>query len=303
MKIVVITGGTGLLGMRLSFFLAKRGYSVRHLSRRENLSALYPAYSWDLEANKINPKALENASAIIHLAGANLADSRWTKARKKVLISSRVSSTELLAEAIQKSSQKPSTFIACSAVGFYGSQQQEILTEERATGTDFMSEICTKWEQSSQLIRQQGIRTPIIRVGVVLSTQGGALEKLKMSYPFRIGSYFGNGQQYYPWIHIDDICQIFWEALQNESMTGIYNASAPNPATNKEIAQAIAQAYGKKALLLPIPAFLTKALMGEMSSCVLNSTRAIPQALQNQGFQFQYPNLVAAIKDLLDRNI
>lgn len=303
MKTIVISGGTGLLGMRLSFLLKQLGYEVRHLSRSENLNAEYPAYTWDLKKRFINPLALQGADVVIHLAGANLADGRWTTARKKELIDSRVESTKLLAEAIEKQSVKPSVFIACSAVGFYGSEGNKILTENSPKGNDFMSDICKKWEESSQLVRQQGIRTPIIRVGVVLSTKGGALSEFKKTYPFRIGAYFGFGQQYYAWIHIDDICKIFIRAIGDVSMTGIYNGTAPTPVTTKELAQAISKAYHQKTLLLPVPTPLMKIAMGEMSDIVLNSTRAIPKALQDLNFQFEHSELVAAIEDLIGKGI
>lgn len=299
MKTIVISGGTGLLGMRLSYLLKQLGYEVRHLSRTENLNAEYPAYHWDFKKQYINPLALQGADAIVHLAGANLADARWSPARKKELLDSRVETTKLLAQAIEKQSVKPKVFVACSAVGFYGSQDNTILTESSPKGNDFMSEICEKWEQSSESIRKQGIRTPIIRVGVVFSTQGGALAEFKKSYPFRIGAYFGWGQQYYPWIHIDDMCKIFIKAIEDASMSGIYNGAAPTPATTKEIAKAIANAYQQKTLLLPVPTPFLRLAMGEMASIVLNSTRAVPKALQDMNFEFEYPVLTPAIKNLL----
>lgn len=302
-KTVVISGGTGLLGMRLSYLLTKLGYEVRHLSRSENLKAIYPAYTWDLTKKIINPLAFQGADAVVHLAGANLAEGRWTAVRKKELIDSRVESTKLLAEAIGNQAVKPSVFVACSAVGFYGSQGTKILTENSPKGNDFMSDICEQWEQSSELVRQQGIRTPIIRVGVVLSSQGGALYEFKRTYPFRLGAYFGFGQQYYSWIHIDDICKIFIRAIEDASMTGIYNGAAPTPITTKELAQAISKAYHQKTLLLPVPTPLLKLGMGEMSDIVLNSTRAIPKALQDLNFQFEHPELVGAIEDLIKKEM
>lgn len=303
MKTIVISGGTGLLGMRLSYLLKELGYEVRHLSRSENLNAVYPAYAWDLKKQYVNPLALQGADAVIHLAGANLADGRWTTARKKELIDSRVESTKLLAAAIEKQAVKPSVFVACSAVGFYGSQGNKILTENSPKGGDFMSDICEKWEQSSQLVRQQGIRTPIIRVGVVLSTKGGALYEFKKTYPFRIGAYFGFGQQYYAWVHIDDICKIFIRAIEDASMTGIYNGAAPTPVTTKELAQALSKAYHQKTLLLPVPTPALRLAMGEMADIVLNSTRAIPKALQDSGFQFEHSELVGAMEDLIKKAI
>ncbi|WMX14093.1 MULTISPECIES: TIGR01777 family oxidoreductase [unclassified Aureispira] len=303
MKTILITGGTGLLGMRISFLLTEQGMHVRHLSRTENLKATYPAYKWDLDAQTIDPKALENVDGIIHLAGAGIADARWTKSRKKEILKSRIDSSRLLTKALSERKDQPEVFVACSAVGYYGNRKEEVLDENASSGTGFMSEVCVKWEQSVEGIRAMGIRTPIIRVGIVLSTQGGALPKLNMTYPFRIGSYFGNGQQYYPWIHLDDICQIFIKALQKETMTGIYNGTAPIPTTNKNLAQALAKAHDQKTLLVPAPPCAIKMLLGEMSAVVLNSTRAIPQALQKMQHDFQFPDLVPALEDLFKRKI
>lgn len=303
MKTVLITGGTGLLGMRISFLLKEQGIKVRHLSRTENLNATYPAYKWDLKAQTIDLKAFEGVDGIIHLAGAGIADGRWTQSRKKAILDSRVDSSTLLTKAIKELSNKPNVFVACSAVGYYGNRKDTILDEGAAPGTGFMSEVCIKWEESVEGIRALGVRTPIIRVGIVLSTKGGALPKLKMTYPLRVGSYFGNGQQYYPWIHLDDICHIFIKALQEEAMTGIYNGSAPIPATNKSLAQAISKARHQKTLLVPVPYCAAKAMLGEMSAVVLNSTRAIPQALQKMQHDFQFPDLVPALEDLLKRKL
>lgn len=303
MKTVVITGGTGLLGMRISFLLKQRGYEVRHLSRTENLNALYPAYKWDLSTQSIDPKALEGVDAIIHLAGAGIADNRWTNNQKKIILDSRIKSSELLSKTLSKMSTKPPVFIACSAIGYYGNQADKILTEEAPIGKGFMSEVCERWEKSVESIRQQGIRTPIIRVGIVLSTKGGALKKLKMSYPFRVGSYFGNGEQYYSWIHLDDISNLFIHALEDNTMDSIYNGTSPNPATNKQLAQAIATAYQQRTALVPVPIFAAKMLMGEMSAIVLNSTRVLPQTLIERHYSFLFPDLIPALKDLLERKL
>jgi uncharacterized protein (TIGR01777 family) len=303
MKTILITGGTGLLGMRISLLLKERGLNVRHLSRTENLNAIYPAYKWDLNAQTIDPKALDGVDGIIHLAGAGIADGRWTKSRKKAILDSRINSSKLLTKVLKDRTDQPKVFVACSAVGYYGDRQDTILDETAAPGKGFMSEVCVKWEESVEGIRTLGIRTPVIRVGIVLSTKGGALAKLNMSYPFRVGSYFGNGQQYYPWIHLDDICQIFIKALLEDNMTGIYNGAAPLPATNKELAKAMSKAHHQKTLLVPAPTFAAKALLGEMSAVVLNSTRAIPQALQKMQHGFEFTDLVLALEDLFKRKL
>jgi hypothetical protein len=303
MKTILITGGTGLLGMRISFLLKEQGLSVRHLSRTENLNAPYPAYKWDLKAQTIDPKALDGVDGIIHLAGAGISDGRWTESKKKAILDSRINSSKLLTKALKDRTDQPKVLVACSAVGYYGDRKETILDETAEPGTGFMSEVCIQWEQSVEGIRALGIRTPVVRVGIVLSTKGGALPKLNMSYPLRVGSYFGNGQQYYPWIHLDDICQIFIKALHENTMTGIYNGTAPVPTTNKQLAQAISKAQHQKTLLVPVPYCAAKTMLGEMSAVVLNSTRAIPQALQKLQHDFQFPNLVPALEDLFKRKL
>ena len=303
MKTILITGGTGLLGSRISDLLSEKGYKVQHLSRRENLNTKYPAYKWDLLAQTLDKRALEGVYGIIHLAGAGIADARWSPKRKQAILDSRVISTKLLATSLAEQTEQPVVFVACSAIGFYGNQGDQELVETTAAGHDFMSEICVRWEQEAESIRVQGIRTPTIRVGVVLSTQGGALQKINMSYGFRVGAYFSNGQQYMSWIHLDDISNIFIRALEDDNMKGVYNGTAPEPTTNKILSKALSKAHDQSTLIMPVPAFALRATLGEMADVVLNSTRAVPQALLEANYLFQFPNLVGALEDLLNRKI
>ncbi len=304
MKTVLITGGTGLIGMHLSNLLQQKGYKVRHLSRKANPKATYPAFAWDLRAQTMDTAALEGIDAIINLAGAGIADKRWTADRKKEIIDSRVLSAQLLAKHLQTDGiVKPSVFIGCSAVGFYGNRANEILTEDSPPGSGFMSTVCQKWEESYIAIRQLGIRVPIIRVGVVLSSKGGALPELSKTSPLRIGSYFGSGDMYVPWIHIDDVCQVFMQAIENKAMDSIYNAVAPKTATSKELSYALEKALGKKMIHLPVPKIALHLMLGEMSAVVLNSTRAIPKGLESINYQFAHPNLDTSIADVIQRKV
>ncbi|MFK7798196.1 MAG: TIGR01777 family oxidoreductase [Aureispira sp.] len=303
MKTILITGGTGLLGARISDLLSDKGYKVQHLSRTENLTAKYPAYQWDLQAQTIDKRALEDVHGIIHLAGAGIADARWSQKRKQEIINSRVRSTQLLANCLVEQKNPPTVFVSCSAVGFYGSKGAATLTEEAPPGQDFMSDVCVQWEQAADAVRAQGIRTPIVRVGVVMSTQGGALEKINLSYGFRVGAYFSNGQQYMSWIHLDDICNIFIRALEDDNMDAIYNGTAPTPTTNKVLAKALSTARDQHTLLVPVPTFALRTAMGEMADVVLNSTRAVPKALIEMQYTFQFPELVGALEDLLQRKL
>jgi uncharacterized protein (TIGR01777 family) len=298
---ILITGGTGLIGQHLSKMLSLKGYKVQHLSRTENLNATFPAYGWDLSAMTMNEKALEGVDTIIHLAGAGIADKKWSAQRKKILEESRTKSSQLLHDSIQKIPNKVATFVACSAIGYYGNRGDEKLVEDSPPGTDFMADICVKWENSTAAIKKLGIRVPTIRVGVVLSTQGGALPEMTKTAPLRTLGHFGN--RYMSWIHLDDICRIFVEAVENPSLTGYYNGTAPTPITSKALINAIEKAYGKTMLKAPAPAIGIRMAFGEMADVVLSSTRVLPANLEKTAFEFKYSTAVDALKDLFERKI
>ncbi len=302
---VLITGGTGLIGARLSFLLQSQGYSVSHLSRKPNKNATFPAFRWDLDAGYLDPAALDEVQAIIHLAGEGIADKRWTAERRQQILDSRTKSSALLAKALaeHKDRHRVRTVVCASAIGFYGDTGSHAVDETAPAGTDFMAEVCRHWEQSSQQIRDLSIRCPLVRIGIVLSTKGGALAKMLPSYKLRIGTYFGNGAQFYAWIHIDDACRALQFCLENPNLQAIYNATAPAPVSNYDLAQSIAQAMQKKCLLLPVPRFALRLALGEMSSVVTTSTRALPTALLAEGFPFQHPDLVPAIRQLLEEKL
>lgn len=302
---VLIGGGTGLIGSRLSELLANKGYQVMHLSRKENLDARFPAYAWDIKNSVIAEKAMKQADYIINLAGAGIADRPWTKARKKVIIDSRVQSTLLLKNAIEQFNPNLKAFISASAIGFYGDRGNEVLTESATTGSkkQFLVESVLEWEKSIEEVAKIGVRTALVRVGLVLSTQGGALPKITLSTKANVGGYFADGSQWYSWIHIDDVCQIFIHLIENDNLEGVFNGTAPNPETNKNFTQKVGEAMNKKLVLIPAPAFGLKLAMGEMSSTVLNSSKVLPEQTQQSGFSFQHPDLVPALRDLLERKV
>ncbi len=303
MKTVLIGGGTGLVGQLLSIMLRDKGYRVWHLSRRANPNAEFPAFAWDLKAQTIDEKAWQESDIIINLAGAGIADRLWTKKRKEVIVSSRTQSNNLIEKYILKYDKKPESYIAASAVGFYGDRGTEWLSEEASPGSDgFLEECCVKWENAIGKVQATGIRTAVLRVGIVFSTRGGALQKMLLPFAARVGNYFGNGKQYYPWIHIEDLCRMIIFSIENK-IEGTYNAVAPEPETLKVITQAIAKAKNISALILPAPAFALKMAMGEMSTMLLNSTRASAQKILGAGFQFKHSNLVEAIRDVLVRKL
>ncbi len=304
MQTVVIAGGTGLLGKHLSHLLTEKGYAVRHLSRKRNLEATFPAFAWNLNAGTIDEDVFQNADYVINLAGANLADSRWTKARKKVIIESRTQSTLLLKSAIEKMDERPKAYISASAIGFYGNSGEQLMKETAAPGNDgFISECVVAWEKAIEKVNETGIRTVALRTGVVLSTKGGALKELLTPFKFLTGSYFGNGQQWYSWIHIEDMSRIFLKAIEDDNIKDIYNAVAPNPERCKDLVYTLKKALKSPALVLPVPAFTLKLIMGEMSSIILDSTKVSSEKIQKAGYEFKFPELLPALKDILERKI
>ena len=302
MATILIAGGTGLVGQRLSILLEKKGHQVIHLSRTKNLDARFPAYHWDLKKRIVEKEAIEKANYIINLTGAGIADGRWTEKRKHLIIDSRVNSTLLLLNTIQ-SYGNPIGYLSASAVGFYGDRGDQLLKEEEPPDQEgFLSECCIAWENAIQKVEHAGIPTSILRIGIVLSTQGGAFEKMRLSYKVRLASYLGDGTQYYSWIHLDDLCRMFIHVLEN-NLTGVYNAVGPDPVTNKTFTEAIAKAMDKKVLIIPTPATILRLTLGEMADTVLYSTKVASEKIEKTGFRFEFPQLIPALKDLLERKV
>jgi hypothetical protein len=299
MPTVLLGGGTGLIGSRLSAILTKHGYEVIHLSRSKRPNSEYPTFQWDVEQGTIDDEAVTRADYVINLAGAGIADKPWTSARKKIIIDSRVHSTQLLMEAFERTGHTPKAYLSSSAIGYYGDRGEEHLSETDSPGSGFLSESTMAWENSVKKIADKGIRTVIVRTGIVLSTKGGALEKMILPMKFGMATYFGNGRQWYSWIHLDDICAIFRFLMEKESASGIYNGVAPNPARNKELVQALKAAYPGGSILLPAPSFALKLALGEMSHAVLDSSRVSAEKIENQGYEFMYPELRPALDDLI----
>jgi uncharacterized protein len=299
MKKVVIAGGTGLIGLRLSRMLREAGYTVVHLSRRANPTAEFPTFAWQPDKGIIDKNVLVNADAVVNLAGAGIADKHWTAKRKQEIIESRTSGNALIANYLQTEKHNIKTYVSASAIGFYGDREAQLMSETDSAGTGFLSESTVAWEQAIDKVAVTGTRTVALRVGIVLSKDGGALEKMLIPFMFRQAVYFGNGKQYMSWVHIDDVCRIFQWALENPQAQGVYNAVAPTPLTNLAMTKAIADAKGGFFITLPAPALALRLAMGEMADVVLGSTRVSSQEIENQGFQFQFSNIEAALKDIL----
>lgn len=305
MPTVLIGGGSGLVGLRLSHAFLERGYTVFHYSRTKDLSARFPAYAWNPAEGTLDPEPLEHADIVINLAGAGIADQPWTKKRKELIISSRVLSTTLLAEKIRESGHQPKAFLSASAIGYYGDRHDEWLEENSAPGkSGFLAESCKVWEHAiTQAAETTGIRTAWVRIGLVLSTRGGALPKIMTPLHFRLGTYFGSGQQWYSWIHIDDLTGIFVHLAESESLSGPFNGVAPTPLRNKEFVREIMAAMKAPGLMLPAPEFALRLALGEMADAVLTGSRVSAQKILASGFEFQHPNLREAIQHLRTNRI
>jgi uncharacterized protein len=298
MKKILIAGGTGLVGTHLSHLLKNRGYAVTHLSRRAQPNAEFPTYAWQPETGIFDPKAFDEADVLINLAGAGIADKLWSKKRKSEIIESRTLGNALIAKYLRTNKHKIQTYISASAIGFYGHRGDDMMTETAAAGSGFLAESTVAWEQSIAEVAATDVRTVALRIGVVLTPEGGALQKMLLPFMARVGTYFGDGLQWVSWIHRDDLCRIFLWAVENSQAHGTFNAVAPNPLSSYDLTKAISTAKGGGYLLLPAPSFALRLGMGEMADVVLGSTRVSSQKIENQGFTFQFPEAVGALKDL-----
>lgn len=299
---VVITGGSGLIGRHLTKELAAAGDEVIILSRSpERVSGLPAgarAEKWDGETVGPWAELLERA-AIVHLAGDGIADGRWTEAKKKSIRDSRVLSGRAIAEAIDQTTEKPSVLIQGSAVGYYGPRPGDApVREDDASGDDFLARVSIEWEASTAGVENHGVRRPVIRTGVVLSTEGGALPKILLPFRLFAGGPVGSGEQWFPWIHIADEVAAIRFLIDHETATGPFNLTAPNPLTNREFAKVVGEVLHRPAFL-PAPAIAMRALLGEMADILLTGQKAVPHRLEQLGFTFKYPTAEAALGALL----
>ncbi len=299
---ILIAGGTGLVGSRLLEMIDYTKYTVHILSRKKKKDTKDINYfTWDFNKMEIEEGAVQ-ADYIINFTGAGIADARWTAARKKILINSRVDSARLIKQGLEKSGHRPKAYISASAVGYYGDRGSEKLIVDSPVGDGFMAECCKLWEDSAQELETLVDRLVINRIGIVLSTKGGALPKILMTKAVGVYNYFGSGSQYYSWIHIDDLCRMFLKNISEDSMTGVYNTVAPKPLTNKDFTVEIKDALGGIAAL-PAPKFGLRLLLGEMADVVLNSNRVYPSRIEETNFHYDYSDLGLSVKDLLNRKI
>lgn len=298
-KNVLISGGSGFIGSNLTALLVSKGYSVSILSRsvKQNKEDVF-YYKWDVSNQTIDEKAVLKADYIIHLAGENIAEKRWTAKRKAEIIYSREKSTQLLYTVLKKHNKKLDAFISASAVGIYGAVNgEEICSEDMIPANDFLGYTCQKWEDSLDFIENLNIRTIKIRTGLVLGKNDGFLKKLIPLFKFRLGSALGSGTQYMPWIHVDDLCNMYLQAVSNINMEGPYNAAICDNTTNTVFSKTFARVFGYSIWLPNVPAFILKLVMGEMALIVLTGRRISSDKVEQTGFKFKYKNLEEALRD------
>jgi len=302
MKRVLITGGTGMIGRHLTTALKKLGYTIHIVTRgkRENEDSVH-YFHWDIDQNTIDAGAFEGVDYVLHLAGAGVGDKNWTRTRKKEILNSRVQSTDLLRDYINKNKISLKAFISASAIGIYGNDTGaiELFEDRKRLGDDFLATVVKEWEQRVDEVAAMDIRTVKLRIGVVLSKEGGALSKVALPTRFGLAAPLGSGEQYWSWIHIDDLVGIFIKALEDEKMQGVYNAVAPNPVMNKEFTSILARVMHRPDFLPNVPAFALRLVLGEMASIVLGSSRVSSKKIEAQGYIFKFPELMPALEDLL----
>ena len=298
---VLISGSSGLVGGALVPYLSTAGHSVTRLKR--SLSSRNDAKEilWSPGAGELDAAALEGIDAVVHLAGENIASGRWTDAKKKELVDSRIQSTRLLVDSFKKMEKKPSVFICASAIGFYGERGDEELTEESSAGSGFLADLCKDWEKEAAKAEALGIRTVMLRIGVVLSPEGGMLAKVLPPFQMGAGGNIGSGSQYMSWIALDDLIGLIKFALENDSVEGPLNAVAPEAVTNAQFTRVLGKVLGRPTIF-PVPTFAARLLFGEMAEeTMLASTRVAPDKAEKAGYQFRYPGAESALRHLLGK--
>lgn len=301
-EIVLITGAGGLIAQELAKKI-ENNYEVRFLTRNKKRAN---EYEWNIKKGTIDESAFENISHMIHLAGANISEKRWTTERKKELISSRIDSAQLLLNTLKRKNIQLKSFISASGINYYGTKTSEkISIETDGPGNDFLSEVVVLWERAADEFEQRNLaeRVVKIRTAVVLSEKEGALKKMLPPIEYYIGSPLGTGKQYMPWIHINDICSIYEFALKNSHVNGAYNANSPEHITNEYLTKQIAKTIQKPLFMPNIPAFVLKLIFGELANALLEGSRTSSQKIQDAGFRFEFPNLQNSLEDLLSKKV
>ncbi|MEO7660348.1 MAG: TIGR01777 family oxidoreductase [Pyrinomonadaceae bacterium] len=291
---ILITGATGLIGHALQKSFAEKGYEMLLASRKEPEDASH--VQWSIEDGFSEPEKLEGIDVAVHLAGESVSGLRWTDEKKKAIRDSRVLGTRSVVNAISKLKLRPKTFIAASAIGFYGERGDEEVTESDAAGDNFLADVSKEWESESRRAEDAGVRTVLLRTGIVLSKDGGALATMLTPFKLGIGGVVGSGKQWMSWISLDDEIAIINYAIENEKIRGAVNAVSPNPVTNHDFTKTLGDVLYRPTFL-PLPEFAVSMVFGEMGDALLlASTKVIPKRLQDAGFEFKFPDLKPAIE-------
>ncbi|MBN2348915.1 MAG: TIGR01777 family oxidoreductase [Bacteroidales bacterium] len=300
MKNILITGGTGLVGSGISRLLSKKDYTLKYLTRKKLVIPGIKTYVWDITNGFIEKEALKNVDYIIHLAGANIGQGRWTKKRKQEIYDSRIKSTQLLYKYIQQSDHKIQAIISSSAVGYYGMRtSNKILTENDLPGSDFLGNVCKDWESAVDQFGQLGIRTVKLRTGIVMSANGGILPVLIRVIKMYLGAPLSAHEFYMPWIHINDLSDIYLWALENNSVSGAFNAVAPHYVTHQQCIKIIAEKFKRPILFPSVPENILRLLFGEKTDMLIHGSRISAEKLNFSGYQFKYKNLESALKNII----
>jgi uncharacterized protein (TIGR01777 family) len=300
-KKILITGASGLIGTRLTELLLQKGYQVSHLGRTKRNGSV-PSFTWDVEKGTMDTQALEGVETIIHLAGAGIADKRWTTKRKSEILQSRVQSSALLYNTLLSSVHQVQSVVSASAIGYYGfGLGDKIFTETDHAGNDYLAQVTQQWEQSVDKIATLNIRVAKLRVGIVLSNLGGALVEMAKPIKLYAGAPLGTGKQYLSWIHIDDLCSLFIKAIDDKEVKGACNAVSGDWVTNKEFTTLLAKVLNRPLFLPHVPKFIMKLILGEMAMLVLNGSKVSADKIKEAGFIFDFPNLETALRNLLIR--
>lgn len=298
-KTILITGGTGLIGTALTEILLKNDYQVSYLGRGRISKKSVKSYIWNINDGFIEDGAVESANIVIHLAGAGVADKRWTNSRKKEILQSRVQSTRLLFSKLASTNNPCETVISSSAIGIYGIDTGSTwVSEESPAGEGFLAEVTKQWEEQIARFDELKLRVVTLRTGLVLSKKGGALPKIASTVKWYAGAVIGSGRQYMSWIHIEDLCRIMLAAIENGSIGGVYNAVAPTPVTNREFTKTLAQVLNKPILMPAVPGFALKIALGEMAGVVLGGNRVSAEKVLSAGYKFKYPELPSALEEI-----
>ncbi len=306
MQTVLITGGTGLVGKALGQALLQKGYRVIVLSREANKKSTAANLSyatWNVQQQTIDKTAVAEADYIIHLAGAGVADERWAKKRKQEIIDSRVQSSKLVVDSLKNIPNKVKAVVSASAVGWYGADSVipnlKPFAEDAKPNIDFLGNTCKQWEESIEPVTELNKRVVKLRIGIVLSKEGGALREFLKPLKFGFATILGSGKQIISWVHIQDMVRMFIAAIENEKMNGVYNAVAPKPVSNKELIMTLAKSRKKFFIPVKVPAFVLKLILGEMSIEILKSATVSADKISNAGFQFSFSTIEKAIDNLI----